>query len=130
MKRVVKTIAVRNGRMYVLSDNRRVLLFQCRAEVELIEHSVQTPILGKGRVIDKRSAVLLITFDQCMEAEINANDISGFAFEGDFIRLDGSYISMDFEHCMLCSDLDLTAAGQCRFELQCSPGQLEKLKVI
>ncbi len=130
MKRIIKTLQAINGKMYVVMAGRRLLLFECSAEIELLEESVNVPVLGKGNIIKSRNVALLITFNQLPSFEVDENSLSGFDFEGDVLKSDGCYETLVFSNCLLVDDLDLTAGGQCRFKLQCTPAMINKLRMI
>ena len=62
MKKLIKTLNCENGELFVVTNERRVLLAKCEAEVMLYEHSVNVPVLGRGLVIKRRDVALLVTF--------------------------------------------------------------------
>jgi len=133
MKKLIKTLQSKNGELYITTDCKRLLIACCRAEIELYEHSIDIPILGKGKVTRERDAALLLTFEHRPELktdEAYLQTISRFEFQGDILRSDDVYEPFTFYNCLLDSALDLTEAGSCRFELGCSPETLNKLKTI
>ena len=131
MNRITKTIPLYNGKLFAEMDSRRIKLYDCMASVDIQEHSVSAPVLGKGKVIDKRNLVLLITFDHavdiCIDGEMISR-ISGFSFCGDVIQQNGSYWQITFDRCLLEDDLDITDGGSCRFEVQCSQNLINELR--
>lgn len=130
MKQVIKTILVEEGKLYALAGENRYLLADCGASIEIIEDSAELPVLGKGRVITNRSAALLVTFAHKPRFGVNLASLSGFGFQGEVLRQDGVYERMVFDHCLLASDLDLTEAGECTFEIRCSAEQLKRIRNI
>ena len=130
MKRVLKTILVENGKLYAVAEGSRYLLADCSATIEIVEETEELPVLGKGRVITNRGITLLITFDHKPRFTVNPAVLAGFGFQGEVLRRDGLYEQMTFDHCLLASDLDLTEAGECTFEIQCSPEQLRRLRTL
>jgi hypothetical protein len=91
------------------------------------------PILGRGNVIDKRYASLLVTFGHKPEnagVEDFADNISRIEFTGDVINGSGVVERLTFDNCMLDGDLDLTQAGTCVFELRCTVDMLNKLRAM
>lgn len=130
MNRIIKTIPVENGKLFAVMDSRRALLYECKAEIEIVEHSEHVPVLGKGSIITKREAVLLVTFEHRPKFEVNERTISGFSFCGDFLTTDGSIIGLEFDNMQLIDNLDLTSSGRCNFELRCSMEMLDKLRKL
>ena len=130
MKQVIKTILVEEGKLYALAGENRYLLADCGASIEIIEDSAELPVLGKGRVITNRSAALLITFEHKPGFNVNLESVHGFGFQGKVLRQDGIYENVVFAHCLLASDLDLTEAGECTFEIRCSAEQLKRISNI
>lgn len=130
MNRIVKTIPVKNGKLFAVMDTRRALLYECKAEIEIVEHSEHIPVLGKGRLITKREAVLLVTFEHCPKFEVDERTISGFSFCGDSLTANGSIIKLEFDNMQLLDNLDLTSNGSCNFELRCSMAMLDKLRTF
>jgi hypothetical protein len=133
MKTLIKTLAAENGELYALSDSRRVLIAECEAEVRLYEHSVETPVFGRGRVINKRGAALLVTFRHkpvCPMDERFISCISRFEFQAAVLQSDASFERIRFDDCQLDGDLDLTGAGTCRFEIRCPPEVLDRLRLM
>ncbi|MEY8367550.1 hypothetical protein AALA24_02165 [Anaerovoracaceae bacterium 42-11] len=128
MEKTVKTIPLQNGKLFAIISSNRILLYECEAEIEIVEHSAYIPVLGKGRVITQRDAVLLITFEHLPKFEVDERRLSGFDFEGEYMKPDGSLMSLKFDRIQLLGDLDLTASGSCTFELQCSREMLDRLK--
>ena len=123
----MKTRDVSNGRLYTVIKSQRFLLAKCDASIELIEHSKNIPILGTGNIINKRMVTMLVTFNQ------KPNDVSGIdtieliSFKSEVLRCDGRLVPITFENCLIVSDLDLTAEGQCTFEVACSESTLKML---
>ena len=130
MDRVIKTIPCDAGTLYVSCDGRRVKLADCKAAVEVIETVNELPTLGKGRVIKKRYASLLLTFDHEVSYSLDFQTVDSFLFQGDFLRKDGKLERLTFSRCCLLSDLDLTGSGQCEFEIECSNDMLHKLQLL
>lgn len=127
MKRICKTIRGRHGKLYIVVDGNRYQLARCRPEIELVEDVVEIPALGCGRFIKKRLVTMLLTFDHRMESVLDIEEATGFDFQGDFLRKDGALECIQFSHCLLASDLDLTDGGTCTFEVECSPAMMKKL---
>lgn len=130
MKRVIKSIPVENGKLYALADGSRYLLADCTARIEIVEDATELPVLGKGKVITKRAATILITFEHSPRFTADPMALNGFGFQGEVLRQDGAYEQIGFDHCLLVSDLDLTEAGECTFEIQCSQEQLRRLRAL
>lgn len=130
MKRVIKTIPVKQGKLYVSADGSRYLLADCTATIEIVEEVAELPVLGKGKVITRRAATILITFEHNPRFTADPLTLNGFGFQGEMLRRDGIYEQIDFDHCLLVSDLDLTEAGECTFEIQCSQEQLRRLRAL
>jgi hypothetical protein len=128
MKRIIKTVPCYEGILYAVLDSNRVKLTGCRADIEITEELADLPVLGKGHIIKRRYANLLLTFDHKPTAGIADDTLSGFSFEGDFICKDGKLERLMFPDCRLNGDLDLTATGKCEFEIECSNRMLSRLK--
>ena len=128
MEKTVKTIPLQNGKLFAIMSGNRILLYECEAEIEIVEHSAHIPALGKGRIITRRDAVLLITFEHLPKFEVDERRLSGFDFEGDHMKPDGSLMNLKFDRIQLLGDLDLTASGSCTFDLRCSWEMLDRLK--
>lgn len=129
IERVVNVIPAVRGKLYMTCRGSRYALADCKAELELVEHSSGAPILGRGRIIRKWSLALLATFEH--EPHAAAADTDGWdsiGFIGDFLRMDGKYEEIRLDHCLLQDDLDLTEAGRCTFEVCCSPEMLRRLR--
>lgn len=88
------------------------------------------PILGEGRIIDRRDVVLLITFEHAAAASVPLNALSGFRFEGEALRSDGTFEPVTFARCLLNSDLDLTEGGSCEFRVVCSQDMMDRLRQL
>jgi hypothetical protein len=126
-----KIVSVDAGKLYASSDGRRVLIADCSARVEVREHLVKTAVLGRGRVVTNRSLVLLITFDHrpdCPTDDDFVRSITRFEFQGRGSRADGVEVELAFDNCLLDGTLDLTAAGECQFEVICTPRMLARLR--
>lgn len=130
MKEVIKTIPAEDGKLYALAGENRYLLADCGASIEIVEDSEELPVLGKGRVITNRGAALLITFEHKPGFSVNLESVQGFGFQGRVLRQDGIYEKVIFAHCLLASDLDLTEAGECTFEIQCSAEMIKRLRAL
>lgn len=130
MERVVNTIDVINGKLAVIVGTHKYLLANCNANVEVIEQSKQVPVLGRGNIIQKRYVSLLITFDHASKSLVDVESISRIEFTGDVLREDGKYITLSFDNCLLVSDLDLTSAGTCTFEVQCPENLIRQLLAL
>nr|DAM31675.1 MAG TPA: hypothetical protein [Caudoviricetes sp.] len=130
MQRVIKTIPAERGKLYALINGDRYLLAECHANIEIIEDAEEIPVLGRGRVITDRSVTILVTFAHKPRFGVNLASLSGFGFQGEVLRQDGVYERMVFDHCLLASDLDLTEAGECTFEIRCSAEQLKRIRNI
>lgn len=131
MNRTIKTIYFHNGQLFAELGSRRVKLYDCKASVEIQEHAVSIPVIGRGKVINRRNVVLLITFQHAAEVEPDENllfKISGLSFQGDVLMENGSYKQVCFNRCLLEDDLDITEGGSCRFEVQCSQELLNELR--
>ncbi len=129
MKRESKRISIQRGELFAEVDGRRIKMCDCKAAVQIEDHFAETPILKKGRIIDGRSVVLLITFEHINAACIN-DGLSGFCFRGEVLKRDGALRVLDFSRCDLLDDLDLTSAGTCRFEVTCSQRTLDELNEL
>ena len=127
MRRICKTIRGRCGKLYIVVDGNRYQLAQCRHEIELVEDVAEIQALGSGRLIKKRLATMLLTFDHRLESTMDIETATGFDFQGDFLRKDGVLENIRFSHCLLASDLDMTEGGTCTFEVECSPEMMKKL---
>ena len=133
MQRVVKTLKAENGELFALIDSRRIRLARCEAEVRLYTREVEVPVLGRGRVITQREAVLLVTFEHKPECPTDEDFICSIArieFQGEILQTDGSVERLVFDNCILDGELDLTEAGTCRFELRCTPHMIRRLMVM
>lgn len=127
MERVYKTIMVNSGVLFAIVGTHRYQIAECEAEIEIREHLINVPILGKGRVIDGRKTVLLITFTHKPKVPVNLNEIERIEFAGEMLRSDGVYEKIVFDNCQLINELDLTAESVCTFEPMCSEATLKKL---
>lgn len=130
MKRTVKTIPLRDGKLFAVMDERRVLMCECRAQVDIVERVLELPILGRGRVITNRYAVLLLTFEHRPELAIDEYSISGLDFSGDCLRQDGGIETVRFSCLELMDDLDLTTGGSCAFGVRCSQEMIDRLRKL
>lgn len=128
MEEIIKCINLQNGELFAELDERRIKLCECDAKVEIKNHYVTAPVLGKGRIIAAKSVVLLITFNHSVGTEIDLNDLCGFSFCGDVILSNGAYKKITFKNCILNSDLDLADGGNCEFTVQCSANMMRELK--
>ena len=130
MERIVKTIKGKNGRLYVEADGNRYLAASCQPEIQLLEEVAQVPVLGNGQIIKRRVLTLLLTFNQAMKCPVDIENVTGFGLRGDFLGRDGKYRELTFSRCLLASDLDLTDAGSCTFEIVCSPEMMKQLRTM
>lgn len=129
MKRESKRIPLQSGELFAEVDGRRIKMCDCKATVQIEDHFAEVPILKKGRIIDSRSVVLLVTFDHINAACVN-DGLSGFCFRGEVLKQDGALRVLDFSRCDLLDDLDLTSAGTCHFEVTCSQRTLDDLSEL
>ena len=120
METVIKSIPIQNGKLFTVVRNSRYLLAKCKAEMEIIEVSDIVPALGKCRVIKNRNVAILVTVNHEFVSGLELDSLAGFSFQGDLLRKDGKYVKMNFDNCLLSSDLDLTDSGEYTFEVQCS----------
>ena len=124
---VVKTIRGQNGKLYILSDGNRYRIAECGVRIEITEERDRMAVLG-GDIIRRRYASILITFDhRKVNMPIPWEAVDRVGLQGEFLRKDGKYETFDFSHLLLASDLDLTADGECEFEIQCSDETMAKL---
>ena len=123
MERIVKTVPCSHGILYALVNTSRYVLVECDAALEITEEIEHIPVLGKGRVVRGRYITLLITAHHKPNSAIDPRSID------EYLRSDGKTETVEFNRCLLVSDLDLTAAGECRFEVQCSDALLDRLHV-
>ena len=127
MERIIKTVPCSHGVLYALTHTNRYLLAECDATIEITEEIEHIPVLGKGRVVRGRYITLLITAHHKPNTAIDPCSIDSIGFKGEYLRSDGKTEIIEFSRCLLVSDLDLTAAGECRFEVQCSDALLDRL---
>ncbi len=133
MKKYIKSLSVDGGKLFAVNNGRRITLAECKAELKLYTRSVNIPILGKGNVITERGIALLITFQQKSEYSLDEafiRGISAFEFQGDVLQSDGTMEQVFFSNCQLDSDLDLSDAGSCRFDILCPPEMIRKLMAM
>ena len=129
MERIVKTVPCSHGILDALVNTSRYVLVECDAALEITEEIEHIPVLGKGRVVRGRYITLLITAHHKPNSAIDPHSIDSIGFKGEYLRSDGKNEVVEFSRCLLVSDLDLTAAGECRFEVQCSDALLDRLHV-
>lgn len=127
MERVFKTIMVSGGLLFAIVGTNRYQIAECEADIEIRERITNVPILGKGRVIDGRKTVLLITFTHKPKVPVKLSEIERIEFAGEMLRSDGAYEKIVFGNCQLLDELDLTDEGQCTFEVMCPETTLKKL---
>lgn len=130
MERVCKTIMVSDGLLFAIVGTNRYQIAECEANIEIRERITNVPILGKGRVIDSRKTVLLITFTHRPKVPVHLSDIERIEFAGEMLRSDGAYEKIVFGNCQLLDELDLTAESKCTFEAMCSETTLKKLMIL
>ena len=128
MERIIKTIPCSHGVLYALAHTNRYVLAECDAVLEITEEIEHIPVLGKGRVVRGRYITLLITAHHKPNSAIDPRRIDSIGFKGEYLRSDGKSETLEFSRCLLVSDLDLTAASECRFEVQCSDALLYRLR--
>lgn len=128
MERMIKTLPCSHGVLYALSNGNRYALAECGAKIEIAEKIEHIPVLGKGRVVHGRYITLLLTIDHKPNDALELCRIDSFGFKGEYLRSDGKSETVDFTRCLLISDLDLTAAGTCTFEVECSEELLGRLR--
>lgn len=127
MERVCKTIMVTGGLLFAIVGTNRYQIAECEANIEIRESITNVPILGKGRVIDSRKTVLLITFTHKPKVPVKLSEIERIEFAGEMLRSDGIYEKTVFSNCQLLDELDLTTESTCTFEIMCSEETLRKL---
>lgn len=127
MERVAKTIMVNGGLLFAIVGTDRYQIAECEAKIEIRESLTNVPILGKGRVIDSRKTVLLITFTHKPKISVKLSEIERIEFTGEMLRSDGAYEKIVFGNCQLLDELDLTAEGICTFEPMCPEATLKRL---
>lgn len=127
MERVSKIIEVTGGLLFAITGTKRYQIAECEANIEIRERLTHTPILGKGRVIDRRKTVLLITFTHKPKVPVKLSEIERIEFAGEMLRSDGIYEKTVFRNCQLLDELDLTTESTCTFEIMCSEETLRKL---
>ena len=130
MERVVKTVPVERGGLYVTGAGKRYLLADCRAEIELREELIDVPRLGRGRAVKRLPSVVVITFDHEPKTEPDWSRIEAIGLAGEVLRRDGRYMRIDLPRCELIDDLDLSEGSECRFEVPNTPELLRLLRQI
>jgi len=130
MERVVKTVPVERGGLYVTGAGKRYLLADCRAEIELREELIDVPRLGRGRAVKRLPSVVVITFDHAPKTEPDWSRIEAIGLAGEVLRRDGRYMRIDIPQCSLLDDLDLSEGSECRFEVLNTPELLRLLRQI
>lgn len=128
MERVVKTVPVERGKLYVTGAGKRYLLADCRAEIELREELIDVPMLGRGRAVKRLPSVVVITFDHEPKTEPDWSRIEAIGLAGEVLRCDGCYLSLDLPRCELLSDIDLSAGSECKFAVPCTPELLRLIR--
>lgn len=127
MERVCKKIRVTAGLLFAVVGTQRYRIAECEADIEIRENITSIPILGKGRVIDGRKTVLLITFTHKPKVPVKLSEIERIEFAGEMLRSDEVYEKIVFGNCRLLDELDLTAESTCTFEAICSEETLKNL---
>lgn len=130
MERIVKTVPVERGKLYVTGAGKRYLLADCRAEIELREELIDVPMLGRGRAVKRLPSVVVITFDHEPKTEPDWSRIEAIGLAGEVLRRDGCYMSIDIPQCSLLDDLDLSEGSECRFEVPRTPELLRVLRQV
>lgn len=128
MQRIVKTVPVERGKLYVTGGGERYLLADCRAEIELCEELIDVPMLGRGRAVKRLPFTVLITFDHDAKKEPDWPRIEAIGLQGEILRRDGCYLSLDLPRCELLSDIDPSAGSECKFAVPCTPELLRLIR--
>lgn len=126
MKRVIKTIDIEKGILYVRTNDYRYRFAKCNAEIEIIEEFTNIPCLGKGNIIKSRNLCMLITVNH-FERNLDIESVEAFDFVGEILRKDGIYEKIQFVNCLVATELDLTQEGVCEFEVNCTKELMRKL---
>lgn len=79
MERIIKTIPVKNGELYVISAGRRDTLAKFGGRIEIIEHTDNVPILGTVQTGAKR---IHASFIVCKDLDYQIEITDGFIHSG------------------------------------------------
>ncbi len=101
-KRLIKTLYFENGKLYVTTQGRRILLAECLPKIEIYEHVTEIPVLGRqSYTVKKRHISIVICSD--MEYTREADEkflrtVSQFEVSADIQRADGVFENIIFDN--------------------------------
>lgn len=128
IKRLIKTLYLERGKLYVILEGRRILLASCEPRIEIFEHSTNVPILGKqGGSVKKHHITVVICGNLDFTREINEEflqSVTSFELTADIQREDGIFENIVFDK-LDVSEIDLD--GDWTFEIEGQTNLTRKL---
>jgi len=103
IKKLVNTLYLENGELYVTIGGRRVLLAECRPKIEIYEHLINVKSIGiqKSYNVKKRHVVLVLCADLDFTREVNEDflqNVTKFELSADIQRTDGVFEKILFDN--------------------------------
>jgi hypothetical protein len=131
LETLIKTIQAEKGELYVIINSRRILLANCKPQIEIYEKSANIPILGEKRYrVKSIHSAIIICPDQETTREVDEKflcTISRFELITDIQRTDGVFERVMFDS-LMPKEIDL--CGDWRFDITDSPTLIRKLLIF
>lgn len=128
MRRLLKTLSGERGELYGTVTGRRLLLAQCAPRIEIMEHSVQVPILNANSYPVKRTYIVLAL---CEDMELTRSidmdflkTVSAYDLSTDIQRQDGVFENILFAN---ITPQEINLDGEWIFDVS---GQKELVKKL
>lgn len=126
---VTKTIYGGHGMLYVSCGDTTYNVASCIPRLELIDETERIERLGRGKIIRKKRADVILTFHAgAPTIPIPLKRVDSFGVMMSIVRKDGKTEMLDFPRCRLVSTLDLVDGGASTFKIECSDETMGKLR--
>lgn len=117
MTTLIRTIDTENGKLYTISNGRRLPLADCTVKIQIYESRTNIPVLGKGSGVKKLYASLFVCGDIEGVREITAEflkTVSRFEATADILRQDGIFERVYFDN---IQPTEINLDGEWEFEI-------------
>lgn len=123
----MKTIYCEQGKLYTVTDGRRVLLARCSPKLEIMQQESQIPAVGRDYKVKKIQNVLVLCADMDFTRQVDGDflrTVTKFELAADIQREDGIFEKLRFDH-LMPDEFDLD--GEWKFQADMRPDEARRL---